>query len=85
MSLTERPCGTSAAETALCACQAVATACQACAGCGEGHAVNWGGLGGAKRRGAAALRLSAATGGAVAVAAAGAVGPGRHRRPEAAK
>ena len=31
------------------------------------------------------MLLSAATGGAVAVAVAGAVGPGRHRRPEAAK
>ena len=84
-SSTERPRGTSAAKIALCARQATATVRQACAGTGGGHAERWGDLGGAKRRRAAGLLLSAATGGAVAVAVAGAVGPGRHRRPEAAK
>ena len=50
LSSTERPCGTSAAENALCARQATATVRQACVGSGDGHAECGDGLGGAKRR-----------------------------------
>ena len=85
LSPTERPCGTSAAEGAPCACLATATVLQACAGDGEGHAELPGDLGGAERRCAAGCLLSAATGGSAAAEDASAGGPGCHRRREPAK
>ena len=77
--------GPSAAENALCACQATVTVLHACAGKGDGHAELPGGLGGAERRCVVGCLLSAATGDPDAVEDAGEGGPACHRRQEEAK